>query len=102
MMCEEHVRRHGPAAEAYYLLGVMAEALESKGDGLAKQPDSPTPTAIEYYRKALYLEPNHYEALLHLALLLEKNGDAASREAARQYKRRAERVQSRNGGVTGS
>ena len=33
--------------------------------------------AAEAYRKALYLDPNHHEALVHLALLLAKQGDRA-------------------------
>ena len=47
------------------------------------------PGAIECYRKALYLEPNHYESLLQMALLLQKNGDAAR---ARTFKSRAQRI----------
>ena len=48
------------------------------------------PMAITYYRKALYLEPNHYEALTHMTLALEKAGEV---DAARIYQRRAERAQ---------
>ena len=76
-ICEAHVRDQGPSAQAYYLLGLVCDA---NGD----------PQAVDYYRKALYLEPEHYETLLQLSLLLEKGGDAAG---ARTLKRRAERVQ---------
>jgi chemotaxis protein methyltransferase WspC len=76
-ICEERVHTRGPSAQAYYLLGLVRDA---SGD----------PQAIEYYRKALYLEPNHYETLLQMALLLEKIGDPAG---ARIFKRRAQRVQ---------
>jgi chemotaxis protein methyltransferase WspC len=41
--------------------------------------------AEQYYRKVLYLEPAHHEALIHLAVLLEKKGDAAG--AQRLYLR---------------
>ena len=51
---------------------------------------SDNPEAITLYRKALYLEPNHYEALVHVALWLEKVGDVIG---ARPFKRRAERAQ---------
>ena len=44
--------------------------------------------AMTYYRKALYLDPNHYETLVHAALWLEKTGDVAS---AQTFRRRAER-----------
>jgi chemotaxis protein methyltransferase WspC len=50
------------------------------------------PEAITFYRKALYLKPNHYEALVHVALWLEKTGDV---NGARPFKRRAERAQPR-------
>jgi len=76
-ICDAHLRKEGPSAQAYCLLGILHDA---SGD----------PKASDYYRKALYLEPNHYETLLHLSLLLEKNGDNAG---ARAFKRRAERAQ---------
>jgi chemotaxis protein methyltransferase WspC len=79
-ICEAHLRSEGPSAEVYYLLGLLHDA---SGD----------PKASDFYRKALYLEPNHYETLLHLSLLLERKGDPASRNEARTFKRRAERVQ---------
>jgi chemotaxis protein methyltransferase WspC len=75
-ICEAHVSKFGPVAEAFYLLGLVADA---RGEN----------KALEFYRKAIYLEPDHYECLLQLSLLLEKMGDAA---AARSYRRRAERV----------
>jgi chemotaxis protein methyltransferase WspC len=78
-LCEAHVKSQGPSAEAYYLLGLVCDA---GGD----------PAAMDYYRKALYLEPNHYETLLQVALLLERNGDPTG---ARTFKRRAERLQPR-------
>jgi len=76
-ICEAHLSQQGASAEGYYLLGLMKDA-------------SDDPEAIAYYRKALYLDPNHYEALVHVVLWLEKHGDAA---AARPFRQRAERVQ---------
>jgi len=76
-ICEAHLAKHGASAEAYYLLGLMKDA-------------SDDPEAITFYRKALYLEPHHYEALVHVALWLEKVGDVIG---ARPFKRRAERAQ---------
>ena len=75
-VCQAHLRSQGPSAQAYYLLGLVHDA---SGD----------PQAIEYYRKALYLEPSHYETLLQMSLLLEKAGDTAG---ARILKRRAARA----------
>jgi chemotaxis protein methyltransferase WspC len=76
-ICQAHLDRQGPSAQAFYLLGLVRD---SGGD----------PQAVDYYRKALYLEPDHYETLLQMSLLLEKNGDRAG---ARTFKQRAERVQ---------
>jgi len=75
-ICESHLHKEGPSARVYYLLGLLCDA---SGD----------PRASEYYRKVLYLEPNHYETLLQMSLLLEKSGDIVG---ARTFKRRAERV----------
>jgi len=44
--------------------------------------------AEDHLRKALYLDPCHEEALMHLALLLETRGDAA---AGRVLRLRAQR-----------
>src|SRR5882672_2099518 len=75
-ICEAHLREYGPSAQAYYLMGLLRDAT---GDL----------TAQDYYRKALYLDPNHYESLLQLALWSEKNGEHAD---ARRLKKRAQRV----------
>jgi chemotaxis protein methyltransferase WspC len=69
---------HAPHAHAFYLLGVLADA---SGDANL---------ARSQYRKALYLDPQHTEALAHLATLLELEGD---RDAARLLMQRASRVQ---------
>ncbi len=74
--CAEHMRRHGPTAEALYLLGLVRDATGNPSE------------AAGYYRKALYLDPNHYEAQVHLALLVEKQGDAAGALVLRNRARR--------------
>jgi chemotaxis protein methyltransferase WspC len=54
--------------------------------------------AAANYRSALYLDPDDYEALIHLGLLLEKQGDASGAGA---LFRRAKRIESRTmGGST--
>jgi len=73
-------------AGAWYLLGLIADA---RGRATL---------ALEHYRKALYLEPGHYEALTHLAALLEVQGDA---DGARRLLRRAERAAQRSPGHGG-
>lgn len=74
-ICRAHLDQQGASVDAYYLLGVIHDAQGS-------------PDAREYYRKALYLDPDHYESLLQLALLAEREGDA---HAARNLRRRAKR-----------
>jgi chemotaxis protein methyltransferase WspC len=76
-ICEICLRQQGPSARAFHLLGVIRDC---SGDQYQ---------ASEFYRKALYLEPDHYEVLIHFALLKDKSGDSA---AARTLKSRARRV----------
>lgn len=76
-ICRAGLRDGNTCAGAYYLLGLLREA-------------SGEPGAAEYYRKALYLEPNHHDALMHMALLAHNRGD---RTAARLFRARAERIQ---------
>jgi chemotaxis protein methyltransferase WspC len=73
-----YLELHPPHADAFYLLGVLADA---NGD---------SNLARGQYRKALYLDPQHAEALAHLATLLELEGD---RDAARRLMQRATRAQ---------
>jgi chemotaxis protein methyltransferase WspC len=61
--CEEHIRKHGASAPTLYLIGLIRDA----GGDAAE--------ATQYYRKALYLDHHHQEALSHLALVLRKQGD---------------------------
>ena len=74
-ICEACLRQSGVSAQAYYLLGLVRDSSGAAG-------------AIDCYRKALYLDPNHYESLLQMALLLQKNGEPAR---ARAFQNRAQR-----------
>jgi len=78
-ICEAHLCRSRTSAQAYYLLGLVRDAA---GDA----------SAMDCYRRALYLEPNHYESLLQMALSHQRNGDSAR---ARAFKNRAQRVKQR-------
>jgi chemotaxis protein methyltransferase WspC len=49
--------------------------------------------AEAYFRKTIYLEPGHDEALLALALIAQRRGDS---QLADGYRRRADRARSRN------
>jgi chemotaxis protein methyltransferase WspC len=74
--CEQYLRSHEPVAQVFYWLGLLSDVagltLEAQG----------------FYRKALYLEPQHPEALMHLAALLQAQGDSAG---ARRLQERAAR-----------
>jgi len=72
--CERLLADGGPCAEAFYWLGLLSDA--SGKPALAQG----------FYRKALYLQPQHPEALSHLAALLAAQGDLA---AARRLRVRA-------------
>ncbi|WP_338479861.1 CheR family methyltransferase [Pseudomonas trivialis] len=80
--CERYLSNHPPAAQVFYWLGLLSDvagsALEAQG----------------YYRKALYLEPQHPQALMHLAALLESQGDSAGARRLQARAARSERADS--------
>ncbi|MEW6496577.1 MAG: CheR family methyltransferase [Cyanobacteriota bacterium] len=63
-LCETYLSQNPVSAEAYVLLGQVRQA-----QGKEEQ-------ALQCFQKATYLNPNHYEALIHLALLKEYTGDS--------------------------
>ncbi len=71
-ICEEYLDQCGPSAEAFFLLGIIRDAANDIGQ------------AEKLFRKALYLEPNHEEALIFLSLLAEKTGDTTEAKALKQ------------------
>lgn len=76
--CEEYLLTNGPSAPAFHLMGLVRDATGNH------------PEATNYYRKALYLDPDHHEALIHLAFLVERQGSAAGAQALRNRARRVE------------
>lgn len=75
--CLQHLEQNGDNFESFFLLALINES--SNRHVMAE----------EFYRKAIYLNPKHYQSLIHLALLLENNGD---KKAAMLLKQRAERA----------
>lgn len=76
-LCEQYLRQQGPDAQAFYLLALVREAV---GEGIE---------AEALLRKSLYLDPNHYESLTHLALILERRGDHANAALTQQRAKRS-------------
>jgi chemotaxis protein methyltransferase WspC len=78
--CERYLRSHEPVAQVFYWLGLLSDVagrvLEAQG----------------FYRKALYLEPQHPDALMHLAALLQSQGDTAGAKRLQERAARSERA----------
>lgn len=78
--CRDHLAQTPDSAEAYFILGLVNELTDKRK------------LAEDYWKRCIYLQPDHYEALCHLALLAETNNDpgaaaALKARAARVYKR---------------
>ncbi len=72
---------HTPAAaEAYYILGMLRDQARDQKE------------AELFWRRCIYLQPDHYAALCHLALLAEQQGDL---DGAARLKARARRIYER-------
>ncbi|MGB7590980.1 MAG: hypothetical protein WBO19_07060, partial [Terriglobia bacterium] len=82
-ICERLLAEGTQDPNVYSLLGVLSES----GGKLE--------TAEDLFRKALFLDPHHYQSLLHMGLLCERHGDI---DGSRLYRARASRVLSRQGG----
>lgn len=74
--CQRYLKQFEPSAQVFYWQGLLSDTAGDSAD------------AISQYRKALYLEPQHPEALAHLAALLASQGDAVG---ARRLQERAAR-----------
>jgi chemotaxis protein methyltransferase WspC len=73
----EHLSVAEPSAEAYSLLGIIHQARHERTE------------AAKCFRKALYLDPHCEEALLHLMLLHQKDGnETAAAHLRRRLKRK--------------
>jgi chemotaxis protein methyltransferase WspC len=77
-LCRSVLATDRTNAQAEYLLGLVEDA---RGDASG---------ALVHYRRALYLDPDHYEALVHCAAQLDARGDTAG---ARRLLERAGRAQ---------
>jgi chemotaxis protein methyltransferase WspC len=76
LVCEAYLKCDAENAEAHCLLGLL------------KQASGDLTTARKSLERAVYLDPENHEALVHLALLHDQLGDRA---AGAQLRRRADR-----------
>ncbi len=85
--CETLLERHSHQAEVHYLLGLIRESTGNRGD------------AEKHLRKAIYLNPDHHEALAHLGEICLQHGDATSAKRLQQRALRArDRINAQEGG----
>jgi len=80
-VCRQQLERRRPSPEALLLLGVLEQA-----HGHLER-------AAVAWRQALYLDPHHLEALLHLCLLMKQLGQT---ELAARLERRLARLKARH------
>ncbi|HEX7776854.1 MAG TPA: CheR family methyltransferase [Parvibaculum sp.] len=76
LACRRHLLDDGSSAQAHYLMGLIYDALGNVSE------------AVDCYRKALYLDPGHGQALSHLALHLGRGGNETTASALRERSRR--------------
>lgn len=76
-LCRKRLRTAGPNAEIYCLMGVLQMSRKNLTG------------AEDYFIKALYLDPGHYESLVHLSLICRQKGD---QRKALLYRERAQRL----------
>ncbi len=69
---KKHLSIHPTDAQAHFMMGLMMLAMK---DEIA---------AENWFNKAIYLDPKHREALHHLALIREKQGDSVGANHLRQ------------------
>jgi len=78
--CEKLLEEQTGQAGAYFLLGLIRESAGNLHE------------AEQLLRKAVYLDPVHHEALIHLGMVCEQRGDPAN---ANRFRERAARAESR-------
>lgn len=76
-LCERCLNEDPFHSRAHFLAGLICNAMNNES------------RAFECFNKTVYLDPNHYEALSHLALILEHRGDL---NGASRLRQRAQRI----------
>jgi chemotaxis protein methyltransferase WspC len=83
-LCQDLLNKNPAHVEAHFLMGLICEALKDEK------------RAERHFDKAIYLDPNHLDALNHLALIVEHRGEE---NRAAQLRNRAKRISQGNQGV---
>lgn len=75
--CDKLIANVPDSAQGYYLKGVVLLAFDADGE------------ALDAFKKAIYLNPKHYQSLIHLSVLAEEQGDV---RASENFRARADRL----------
>jgi len=76
-LCLTYISEHGPSAQAYFLLAMISNVRGKKRE------------AAHLFRKTIYLEPNHYQALVCLSIMMDEEGNPSD---AGKFRQRSERA----------
>jgi len=79
-ICETLLRQQTGQDDTHYLLGLIREAAGNPAE------------AEQMFRKVIYLNPDHYEALAHLSVICKQQGNT---DDAQRFHERATRAQHR-------
>lgn len=82
-ICERCLNENAFHIGAHFLMGLICHAQDDEE------------RAEAHFNKAVYLDPNHHEALSHLAFIMEHRGQ---RNQAERLRQRAQRIQQRENG----
>ncbi|OQY60468.1 MAG: hypothetical protein B6245_01210, partial [Desulfobacteraceae bacterium 4572_88] len=81
-LCEKYLVKDPFHAQPHFLMGLICNAMGNEEKAEA------------YFNKTVYLDPAHYEALSHLALIMERRGE---QDRAVHLIHRAQRILEREG-----
>lgn len=84
-VCRRYLEADQPCAEVYYLMGLIHESCDRDTE------------AEECYRKSLYLDPDHFETLIHAGLMYERRHDHEKAALLKNRLTRIERQRHDNG-----
>jgi len=85
-LCRDFLSEHPVHIQAHFLMGLIYEALDKEEK------------AEEFFNKAIYLDPEHAEAMNHLSFIVEHRGD---KDRATHLRRRAQRASRKLATVAG-